>query len=118
MNELFGNLNEKTQQLFSPISKVNELILSNLKEIVEIQSQALSNYAEIGINQTKAAMEIRDTDSFTAFVNQQKEIAETAQAQFKGDLEKMTELANKFSKEVSGAFKESDQPKASSEPTA
>jgi len=104
MNPFFEGLNEKAQSLFKPANKVGKLVVENVNELIEIQSKSLGAYTELGMGQAKAAMEIRDTESLSAFLKQQTEIAESVQTQFKGDIEKMSELATKATKEVSDAF--------------
>jgi phasin family protein len=104
MTQIFENLNDKAQNILEPIGKVNKAVVSNLNALFDIHSKSISAYTELGLDQAKAAMEIRNTESLTAFVKQQSEMAENVQAQFKGDIEKMSELASKTSKDISGAF--------------
>jgi len=108
MNQFFDGLTDKTQNLFTPVSKINKLVLDNVSQLIDIQSKSLSAYTELGLDQAKAAMEIRDTESFTAFINQQSEMAENVHAQFKGDIEKISELASKAKNEITGAFSEEE----------
>ena len=104
MKEFMESLTEQAASFLSPVSELNKLVLNNLGELVDIQSQAVSNYAELGIGQAKAALEIRDSDSLSAFTQQQSEVAETVQAQFKGDTEKMSSLASSTVNDIKRIF--------------
>ena len=58
----------------------------------------------MGIAQAKSALEIRNSDSLNAFVEQQSEFSEAVQAQFKGDAEKLTDLASQTAEGLKQVF--------------
>ncbi|KZY59841.1 hypothetical protein A3740_23690 [Oleiphilus sp. HI0068] len=104
MNEFIDSLSEQAKRFVEPAKEVNRLLLNNVGELVDIQAQAFANYAEMGIAQAKSALEIRNSDSLNAFVEQQSEFSETVQAQFKGDAEKLTDLANQTAEGLKQVF--------------
>lgn len=104
MKEFIDSLTEQSKHLIAPAQEANKLVLNNLGTLIEIQSQAVSNYAEMGIAQAKAALEIRNSDSLSAFVEQQSEVSEAVQAQFKSDAEKLSELASQTTAGLTDIF--------------
>lgn len=105
MNDFFNNINEKLTSYTTPVSKINKAMLDNIGDLIELQSQSFSAYADLGINQAKAALEIRDTESLSAFFQQQNEVAETIQTQFKGDMSKLGDIGNKTVADIKDAIK-------------
>jgi len=109
MNNIFENLSEKTQDFYAPLNKLNELVLNNITQLIDIQSKSLSAYADMGIEQAKSSLEIKDMDALSEFLKQQSTVAEDAQKQFKGDIEKLSELASSFKTGLTDIFSTSDE---------
>lgn len=121
MSDILENLSEKTQNLYAPLSKFNEVLMENLTQLIDLQSKSIIAYTDMGIEQAKATLEIKDMDALSAFIKQQSTVAEKIQQQFKGDIEKLTELAGSFKTEVEDVLntavqKEADKPASKAAP--
>jgi phasin family protein len=126
MSDILENLSEKTQNLYAPLSKFNEVLLDNLTQLIDLQSKSIIAYTDMGIEQAKSTLEIKDMDALSGFIKQQSTVAEKIQKQFKGDIEKLTELAGNFKTDVEDVLNPSAKkdapkkaaPKAPAKPAA
>jgi len=112
MNEFIDTLTAQAKDFIEPAKEANKLVLNNVSSLIEIQSQAFANYAEMGIAQAKAALEVKNSDSLSAFAEQQSEVSEAVQAQFKSDIEKVSELASQTTEGLKEIFSSEETEKA------
>jgi len=104
MSKIFENINAKTQDFYAPLNKLNELVVNNITQLIDIQAKSLSAYTDMGIEQAKSSLEVKDMDALSDFLKQQSTVAENAQKQFKGDIEKLSELTNNFKTGLTDIF--------------
>ncbi len=68
--------------------------------LTELQLNAIRTYSEVGLNQMKAATEIKDVTSLTAFNSQQLSVLTKLSQQMMDDSNKLQAIAKEFKEDV------------------
>ena len=69
--DFFKSFTDQTEKSLEPYVKFNKLVTKNVEVMTELQLNAIRTYSEMGLTQMKAASEIKDVTSLTAFNSQQ-----------------------------------------------
>jgi phasin family protein len=102
--DMFKAFSEQTEKTMAPYIKFNRLLAKNVETMTELQLSAVRTYSDMGLAQIKAASEVTDITSLTAFTSQQlasltklsqqmiddSNKLQSAAKEFKEDLEKLT----------------------------
>lgn len=85
---------------FAPFQKLVELNVSKIEASVEAQKAAAAQLAELTEARVKAASEIKDVDSFNAFMKEQAELAQENTKKLIEDSKTAVEEAKAYGEEV------------------
>lgn len=98
--EFFKTFSDQTEKNFEPYIKFNKLVTKNVEVLTELQLNAIRTYSELGLAQMKAASEIKDVTSLTAFNSQQLGVLNKLSQQMMDDSKKLQNIAKEFKDDV------------------
>ncbi|MEZ8824355.1 phasin family protein [Vibrio amylolyticus] len=98
--DFFKSFTDQTEQSLQPYVKFNKLVTKNIEVLTELQLNAMRTYSEMGISQMKAATEVRDVTSLTAFSGQQLSAMTKLSQQLTEDSTKIQAIAKEFKDDV------------------
>jgi phasin family protein len=92
-----ATLNAQTEKFFvEPVRAYAGLVLEHFEKLTEAQFEATRNYAEAGLGQARAALDITDAKGFQAYVQGQQKFAKEIGERVQGDAEKFAALGRDF----------------------
>lgn len=105
--DFFKTFSDQTEKNLEPYLKFNKLVIKNVEVLTELQLNAIRTYSEVGLNQMKAATEIKDVTSLTAFNSQQLSVLTKLSQQMMDDSNKLQAIAKEFKEDVEKMTSES-----------
>lgn len=106
-NEVFGKLFEQYEPVLAPVVKANKLAVANLEKLVNFQFEALRSYADLGLNQFKAAAEVSDVTSLQGFYASQVDAFNVLRKKVLDDAQALVDLSTGFKAEFDKLAKDS-----------
>lgn len=97
---IFPNVAANSEKLYAPFFKFNKLAVATAEEFANIELASLRVYAEIGLGQLKAAVEVSDLESFKAFTNSQQAAVKTVSEKLISDAKAFAEVTESFRSEA------------------
>ncbi|ABI55686.1 phasin family protein [Alkalilimnicola ehrlichii MLHE-1] len=94
------------QEMMSPVRKLNALMLDNTEKLVSFQLDRARSYADLGIKQMRAALEVNDSKGLQSFMNEQTKLASTLSQQLTDDAKTLAAMGEQFGKELQEVSKE------------
>lgn len=124
--------NESSKQIQSQIEETvagpartyASLVLEHFEKLTNLQLETAKTYAETGLHQARAALEVKNPSDLQSYVEKQQQVAKELSDRIQGDVEKVTSLnqafmqnaqkitedsARKASKTVESATKKAEQ---------
>ncbi|MCG9595592.1 phasin family protein [Vibrio sp. Isolate25] len=98
--DFFKSFTDQTEKSLEPYVKFNKLVTKNVEVLTELQLNAIRTYSEMGLTQMKAASEIKDVTSLTAFNSQQLSVLTKLSQQMMDDSNKLQSIAKEFKDDV------------------
>ena len=98
--DFFKTFTDQTEKTLEPYVKFNKLMAKNVEVLTELQLNAMRTYSEMGLTQMKAASEIKDVTSLTAFSGQQLNVLSKLSQQMMDDGNKLQSIAKEFKDDI------------------
>ncbi len=98
--DFFKTFTDQTEKGLEPYIKFNKLVTKNVEVLTELQLNAIRTYSEMGLMQMKAASEVKDVTSLTAFNGQQLNTLTKLSQQMIDDSNKLQSIAKEFKEDV------------------
>ena len=98
--DFFKTFTDQTEKGLEPYVKFNKLVTKNVEVLTELQLNAIRTYSEMGLTQIKAASEIKDINSLTAYSGQQLSTLTKLSQQMIDDGNKLQSIAKEFKEDV------------------
>ena len=98
--DFFKSFTDQTEKSLEPYLKFNKLVTKNVEVLTELQLNEIRTYSEMGLTQMKAASEIKDVTSLTAFNSQQLSVLSKLSQQMMDDSNKLQSIAKEFKDDV------------------
>lgn len=98
--DMFKAFSEQSEKTLAPYVKFNKLVAKNVETLTELQLNAMRTYSEMGLQQMKAASEVKDVTSFTVFSSQQLAALTKLSQQMIDDSNKLQAIAKEFKDDV------------------
>lgn len=95
-SELFKTFSSQTENMMSPFTNYNEMLVKNIEETTNLQLEAMKKYADIGINQIKNATAVKDVSSLIEFNTKQAETFTELSQSLIEDGKRMSDIAQSF----------------------
>ena len=98
--EYFNTLSGSVEDYFAPAKKMAELSISSTEKLFALQMALTKGYFELGMEQVKAVLAVKDPESFQSFVTKQAEVAKTVGEKVMADVKAVAELNAEVGAEV------------------
>ncbi len=98
--DMFKAFSEQTEKTMAPYIKFNRLLAKNVETMTELQLSAVRTYSDLGLAQIKAASEVTDITSLTAFTSQQLASLTKLSQQMIDDSNKLQNVAKEFKEDL------------------
>jgi phasin family protein len=95
--EIFPTLVEQTNKALAPMQELNRSVVDNTEKLVALQISSVQSYYALGFTLLRAALEVKDAETFQAYIAKQNELVKSASEKFAGDAKAVTELGRDFS---------------------
>ena len=90
-------VNEQIEKSFAgPVRNYAGLVLDYTEKAAELQYNAVKAYMDIGLQQAREFLDIKDQNDIQAYVAKQPQVAQTVADRVRGDVEKVVELQKDF----------------------
>lgn len=100
-NELFNQYTKQIETLFmAPARAYASLAADYTQKLMDAQMDAARTYSEIGMQQVRAAMDIKDADALQQYAAKQQSVARDLGERVKADGEKVVALNQDFADEA------------------
>lgn len=87
---------DQLNPVLDPIRELNALAVASTEKLVNFQFGAFKRYAELGIAQWKAAVELKDVAELQDYQSKNAELAKTTADAARADAEAMAELGRAY----------------------
>lgn len=104
---IINAFSEQAKSMYSPLTKLNTLMVENIEKMTEFQLNSIKSYADLSIDQMKKATDIKDAESFRDFSSSQTEVAATVNKKIMEDAKSLADIANEFKSQIENVWKES-----------
>ena len=90
------NENKQLDAVLIPVVAFNKLVLSTVESVLNLQIASAQAYAGLSLQSLHAGLEVRNVEDFTAYTQQQKDVAGKVAEQVTQDVKAVGELNVKF----------------------
>jgi phasin family protein len=87
-------------QVVVPVAELNRLAFVNAEKLMNLQFGALKRYADLGLAQVKAGLELKSPEDARDYVAKNAEMAQTVVEAVRADGEAAMEIGNSYLGEV------------------
>ena len=99
-NETLNTVNEQIQKLVAPSRSFIGLSVEQAEKLVSLQLETAASYMELGFQQVRAALDVKDPKGLQAYVEGSRKVAEDLGERVKGDAEKVVSLQREFAEKA------------------
>jgi phasin family protein len=105
--QIFTQAIEQFNAAAAPAKRANALFVSHLEQLTQFQLEAAKNYADIGLEQLRAALSVTDAKSLQGYVANQSTVAQDVSKKLAADGQTIAGLNQKFAAELQKLTQES-----------
>jgi len=99
--EMFSQYTEQAEKLFmGPTRDYAKLAMDYSQKLLDAQMEAARTYGELGLQQARAALDIKDTGALQQYAENQQNVAKDLGERVKGDAEKVAAMNQDFVNET------------------
>lgn len=99
--DAFTKYNDQAEKMFmGPTREYAKLAMAYAEKMIDAQMEATKTYADIGMGQARAMLDIKDTKGLQAYAEGQQKVAQDLSERVKGDAEKVVALNQDFVNEA------------------
>ncbi|MEX0430363.1 phasin family protein [Spiribacter insolitus] len=100
-NEMFTKYSEQAEKLFmAPTRDYAKLAMDYAEKLIDAQMEAARTYNELGLQQARAMLDIKDTAALQQYAEKQQAVAKDLGERVKGDAEKVVAMNQDFVNET------------------
>jgi phasin family protein len=105
--EIIDIYSAQVEKLIAPAQQFAMLSISNGEKLYAMQLEIAQSYVNLGIEQVKALVEVKDPESLQAFIAKQVDVARNVSEKLIADGQAVAELGNQFNSETQKLARES-----------
>lgn len=94
--ETFNKMISQAGGFGAPLVKVNQMAVDNFEKIVDFQLKSLQKYADIGIDNMKAAARISSPGDWQSFLSKQTDTFNAVRTELMEDVKTLTALGSEM----------------------
>ncbi|MDT8895345.1 phasin family protein [Halomonas sp. I1] len=113
-DKMIDAFNEQAREFFTPMRKLNTLMLDNMERVTQYQLDAMKRYSQMGSSRLRDAADVSDAEQFRDFGTRQVEMMTELSNQMLEDARAMSEMSLRFKSELEALYGESSQVMAES----
>jgi phasin family protein len=87
---------KQIEQFVAPYAAFNKLVYDNVEKLVGLQMDAMQKYAQIGLENWKASLAIKDVNDLQEFAQRQRDIMQDITSKMIADAKVASELGGAF----------------------
>ncbi|GHC17496.1 phasin family protein [Aidingimonas halophila] len=96
-NATFDQATQQFESLFfGPARAYAALTIDYTEKLLSAQYEAAKTYTDIGLSQTRAALDIKDAETLRSYVEEQQKVAKDLGERMKSDAEKVVAMNQDF----------------------
>jgi len=100
-NDMFAKYTEQAESLFmAPTRSYAKLAMDYTQKLIDAQMEAARTYTDLGMQQARAALDIKDPSALQQYAEKQQEAAKDLGERVKADGEKVVALNQDFANEA------------------
>ena len=100
-NDNFDKMNDQAEKLFmGPTRDYAKLAMDYAEKMIDAQMEAAKTYTDIGMQQARAALEVKDTEALKTYAEEQQKVAREMTERAKKDAEKVAAMNQDFVNEA------------------
>ena len=100
-NENINKANEQAEKMFmGPTRDYAKLAMDYAEKMIDAQMEAAKTYTDIGMQQARAALEVKDTEALKTYAEEQQKVAKEMTERAKSDAEKVAAMNQDFVNEA------------------
>lgn len=100
LTEEILTMNVQTEKYFEPVKEINALALENIEKLLDIQLNSINDTARLGVEQLKAAADVKDADGLKKYLTDQAEIVKSLGERFVKDTQAALEIGASYNDKV------------------
>lgn len=105
--EIIDIYTAQAEKFMAPAQQFARLSLSNAEKMYALQLEIAQSYVDLGVEQMKALIEVKDPESLQAFVTKQVDVARNVSEKLLADAQAVADLGNSFNNESQKLARES-----------
>ncbi|MCW4149371.1 phasin family protein [Halomonas sp. 18H] len=113
-DKMMDSFNQQAREFFTPMRKLNSLMLDNMERVTQYQLEAMKRYSQMGTSTLRDATDISDAEQARDFGTRQVEMMTELSNQMLADVRAMSEMSQRMKSEMEALFGESGQAMADS----
>lgn len=125
-DKMMNAFTEQTNKIYTPMRKVNALLVDNMEKMTDFQLDALKVYSSIGLSQMKRATEAKDADTVRDYTASHIEMVSKLSKKMVEDARTIADMSAEFKAELkaileqsrSQDFNNAEESKAKAKPAA
>lgn len=104
--KIMNAFTEQTKNIYSPMRKINALLVENMEKMTDFQLEALKSYSNMGLTQMKQATAIKDADGVREYSTSQAELLGSLGKKILEDAKTMADMSMEFKTQVEKIMEE------------
>ncbi|MDN3525796.1 phasin family protein [Halomonas sabkhae] len=108
-DKMMDSFNQQAREFFTPMRKLNSLMLDNMERVTQYQLDAMKRYSQMGTSSLRDASDIGDAEQARDFGTRQVEMMTELSNQMLADARAMSEMSLRMKSEMEALFGESGQ---------
>ncbi len=98
--DIINKTQAQFQDAFAPAKKFSSLLIDQIAKVTDFQVNALRSYADLSIEQLRAASKVSDQKSLQDYVSNQSKVAKTVGEKLTADANTLADFGKEFGAEV------------------
>ena len=107
MSKENGSQSQIEQAIAGSARAYASLVLDHFGQLTSLQLESAKTYAETGLQQARAALEVKSASDLQSYLESQQKVAKEMSERIRSDVEKVVSLNQTFAQEAQKATKDS-----------
>ncbi len=99
-DKIFGAFGDQYSSMLMPSQELGKLAIAKMEQLVALQLASMRDYADLNLDQIKAAAAISGPDDLKDYFQKQQEFLKTVAEKMAGDAQAVAALGKEFAEEA------------------
>ncbi len=96
ITETLSALTKPTKGVLEPVQELNQQAIATIEKLAAHQIDSLKAYTELGVNQLKAAAEVRDVEGLQNLLSKQTDVLRKVGDRLMSDFKAISQMGTNF----------------------